>query len=60
MPDIELSQPLLYSIARSARTLGVSEDTVRRMIARGELPAVRIGSRVLVPARALTDVASAR
>lgn len=35
----------LISLAEAARLLDVSTDTVRRMIARGELQAVRVGLR---------------
>ncbi len=36
------SSPLL-SVAQAAERLSVSEKTVRRLIARGELPAVQLG-----------------
>jgi excisionase family DNA binding protein len=40
----------LYSIATVAERLDVSQDTVRRLIANGELTAIRIGSCVRVEA----------
>jgi excisionase family DNA binding protein len=39
----------LVSIGRTAETLGVSKDTIRRLIQRKELRAVRVSRRVLVP-----------
>ena len=37
------------SVKRVAGMLGVSADSVRKLIAHGELASVRVGSRVLVP-----------
>ncbi|MGA2075007.1 MAG: helix-turn-helix domain-containing protein [Terriglobia bacterium] len=39
----------LHSIAETAEYLGVSKDTIRRLINRKVLLAVRISRRVLVP-----------
>jgi len=39
----------LVSIAETAKVLGVSRDTVRRLIRRGELRSVRVSRRVMVP-----------
>ncbi|MDO5729207.1 MAG: helix-turn-helix domain-containing protein [Actinomycetaceae bacterium] len=36
-----------YSIQETAQILGVSPDSVRRWIYRGELPAYRYGTRVI-------------
>jgi len=44
------SESKLYSIATVAERLEVSQDTVRRLIAQGELAAIRIGSNVRVEA----------
>ena len=43
----------LYSISTIADRLDVSQDTVRRLIAGGELTAIRIGSTVRVDAAQL-------
>jgi excisionase family DNA binding protein len=43
----------LYSIATVAERLAISQDTVRRLIARSELTAIRIGSAVRVDAAEL-------
>jgi excisionase family DNA binding protein len=41
----------------AAARLGVSARTVRRKVAAGQLPAVRVGRRVVVPVAALEDMA---
>ena len=46
---------LLYDVARTADVLDMSASQVRNMINRGELPAVRIGRAVRVPASALRE-----
>jgi excisionase family DNA binding protein len=45
--------PLAYSVAQTAEALGCSETTVRRMIASGQLQAVRLCGRVVVPVVAI-------
>ena len=47
------------SVAELARELGMSQMTLYRAIAAGEFPAVRIGRRLVVPARVLEDMAEA-
>ncbi len=46
---------LTYSIRTAASALGVSPDTVRLLVRRGELPVLRIGRRVLIGRQALAD-----
>ena len=46
-------------MAELARELGMSQMTLYRVIAAGEFPAVRIGRRLVVPARVLEDMADA-
>ena len=47
---------LLWNLDEAARQLGgISPRTVRRLLARGELPAVRIGTRLLIPAESVQD-----
>jgi len=44
---------LTYSAAEAARALGVSEWLVRRLVASGDLPSRRLGTRLVIPKRAL-------
>ena len=47
---------LLWNLEEAARQLGgVSPRTVRRLLERGELPTVRIGTRLLIPAESVRD-----
>jgi excisionase family DNA binding protein len=46
-------QPLVLSKAQTARALCLSVRTIHNMIMRGDLPALRIGGRVVVRADAL-------
>jgi excisionase family DNA binding protein len=41
---------LLWSVERTAKKLGVSEDTIWREIARGKLAAAKVGRRHMVQA----------
>jgi excisionase family DNA binding protein len=40
----------LVAISDAARTLGVSVYTIRRLVARGDVAAVNVGARRLIPA----------
>jgi excisionase family DNA binding protein len=54
--DIEegLKMALLVDIPMAAETLGgISATTVRRLIASGELPVVRVGRRIMIEERAI-------
>ena len=45
-----------YSVREAARILGVSAMTVYRSIADGDLPAVRIRNRLIIPASAIDNI----
>jgi excisionase family DNA binding protein len=50
-----------YSIKEAAERLGVSHDTVSRLVDRGELPAIRVSKRIVrIPAPAFEVYASGR
>ncbi len=50
-----------YSIKEAANRLGVSHDTVSRLIERGELPAIRVSKRIVrIPIPAFDFYASGR
>jgi excisionase family DNA binding protein len=57
--DLSAEPPRFYSVAEVAEITGLSDMTIYRSIADGELPAVRIRRRVLVPAKALDVMADA-
>lgn len=44
---------LAVSVDEAARLLGVSRDLVYDLVRRGELPAVRLGRRIVIPYRSL-------
>lgn len=45
----------LYTLGELAEVVGVSERTLQRLIAKGQLPAVKLGRRVLVRGIDLLD-----
>jgi len=47
---------LVLSIAEAAEALGVSDDLIYELTARGELPCVRLGRRKVIPAVAIQAV----
>ena len=50
-----------YSIKEAADRLGVSHDTVSRLVERGELPAIRVSKRIVrIPKPAFEFYASGR
>lgn len=50
-----MTEKLAYTIPEAAEVLGISAGQVRRMCTAGTLPTIRIGSRVLLPVRALGE-----
>jgi len=46
-------EPLVYNVPQAAQALGVHPMTIRNLVKRGELPAVRVGDRVLIARDAL-------
>jgi excisionase family DNA binding protein len=50
-----------YSIKEAAERLGVSHDTVSRLVERGDLPAIRVSKRIVrIPIPAFEFYASGR
>lgn len=49
----QVRPPLALSLEAAAEALGLSVRTVRRLVASGQLPASRVGRRVLIEASAL-------
>jgi len=50
------SDKLVFSIAEAAELLGVSDDLIYELTARGELPCLRLGRRKVIPAVAIQAV----
>ena len=50
------STKLVVSIAEAAEILGVSDDLIYELTARGELPCVRLGRRKVIPTVAIQAV----
>ncbi len=48
---------LLIPAAQARAVLGVSDHVLRRSIARGEIPAVKLGNRYFIPRKALDALA---
>ena len=46
-------EPLAYSVAETAAALGVSQDSVRRLIREGALPTIALIGRCVIPIRAI-------
>jgi excisionase family DNA binding protein len=47
---------LVYSVAEASRLLGISRAFAYELVARGELPVIHLGRRLLVPKTALLDL----
>jgi excisionase family DNA binding protein len=52
--------PLVVSVAEAARMLGISKTLAYALVAREELPSVRVGGRVKVPRRAVERLTESR
>lgn len=50
---------IAFSVTEAARALGISERTIRLLLARGDLRCRRLGRRVLVPVDALRELVGA-
>jgi len=48
--------PLTLSVSEAAELLGVSRDLVYELVAQRELPALRLGRRIVLPRRALEEL----
>jgi excisionase family DNA binding protein len=51
--ELASTQKLVLSVTEAAEILGISRDLAYDLTARGELPSLRLGRRILVPRRAL-------
>ena len=55
LEDLRTSHAAVVTIAQAAAVLGVDVRTVSRAIHNGELPALRLGRRLLIPRLPLLD-----
>lgn len=60
MPGIPSDEPVAVSIAEAAARLGIHRQTLRAAIGRGDLRAVRVGRRWLVPVAAIDELLEGR
>ncbi|MGO9558272.1 MAG: helix-turn-helix domain-containing protein [Acidimicrobiales bacterium] len=49
-------RPLVLSVCEAAKLLGISKDLAYDLVARGELPSLRLGRRIVVPTKALLEL----
>ena len=56
MPGTPSDEPIVLTIAEAATRLGVHRQTLRAAIERGDLHAVRVGRRWLVPVAAIEEL----
>lgn len=52
---VPLSERLALSVEEAGSLLGISRDLAYDLVARRELPSVRLGRRLVVPRRALVE-----
>ena len=55
-PDSENTARRAYSPSEVAAMLGISNALMYRSIKHGEIAAVKVGGRVLIPSRAIADL----
>jgi len=53
---VPMAERLALSVEEAGALLGISRDLAYDLVARHELPAVRLGRRLVVPRRALEEV----
>jgi excisionase family DNA binding protein len=53
-------EPLTMSVERAGQLLGISRGLAYDLVRRGEIPAVRLGRRLVVPVRAIDEILSVR
>lgn len=52
--------PMTYSVAQAAEILGISRALAYELVARNELPSIRLGRRIVIPAVALMAILEQR
>lgn len=59
LPRVAATDPLVLTVGEAGRLLGISRAFAYELAARGELPVIRLGRRLLVPKRALLEMVGA-
>jgi len=54
------SEKLTLTVPEAARVLGIGKNLAYDAVARGEIPSIRVGGRILVPVLALEKMLSGR
>ncbi len=54
------TEPLTLSVKTAAKKLGLGRSSMYQAIARGEVPVLKIGSRLLIPIAALQKMLDAK
>lgn len=49
-------EPLTITVERAGQLLGISRGLAYDLVRRGEIPAIRLGRRVVVPANAIDEL----
>lgn len=52
--ESDMDQPLVLTVSEAAQLLRISRAFAYELIARGDLPAIRLGRRIVIP-RAIID-----
>ncbi|MGO9455909.1 MAG: helix-turn-helix domain-containing protein [Acidimicrobiales bacterium] len=55
-PPLAVSERLVFTVAEAGELLGISRAFAYELVARGELPVIRLGRRRLIPKRALLEL----
>lgn len=56
MDITDKSEPLTITVEEAGRRLGISRGLAYSLVRRGEIPAVRLGRRIVVPAGAVESI----
>ncbi len=60
MDTQEQHEPLTITVERAGQLLGISRGLAYDLVRRGEIPAIRLGRRLVVPARAIDELLNDR
>ena len=52
----EQSRSLTLTVEQAGRLLGISRGLAYELVRRGEIPSIRLGKRILIPAQAIDDL----